>query len=90
MNARWTRAKGIPVAPVVLGLVLGPIVEQNFMISMIKTQWDLTQIFTRPASAVLGALTLVTWTLPLLPWVLRHLRRSGGPDMIVIESWTRD
>ena len=76
-------ANGIPVAPVVLGLVLDPIVEQNFMISMIKTQWDLTQFFTRPASAVLGALALVTWTLPLLPWGLRHLRRSR-------KSWIHD
>jgi len=40
-------ANGIPVAPIVLGMVLGPIVEQNFMVSMIKTQWDLTQFFTR-------------------------------------------
>ncbi len=68
-------ANGLPVAPVVLGLVLGPIVEQNFMISMIKTQWDLTQFFLRPASAILGVVTLVTWALPLLPWALRRLRR---------------
>jgi TctA family transporter len=65
-------ANGIPVAPVVLGLVLGPIVEQNFMVSMIKTQWDMTLFFTRPVSAVLGVLTLATWLLPLLAWLLRR------------------
>ena len=27
--------------PVVLGIVLGPIVEQNFMVSVIKTNWSL-------------------------------------------------
>src|SRR5665648_780968 len=31
-----------PLAPVVLGLVLGPIVEKNFMQSVIKTRWDLS------------------------------------------------
>ena len=72
-------ANDIPVAPVVLGLVLGPIVEQNFMISMIKTNWDVTQFFSRPASALLGALTLITWTLPLLPR-LTHMGASKGPQ----------
>ena len=67
-------ANGIPVAPVVLGLVLGPIVEQNFMVSMIKTQWDVTQFFTRPASAILGGLTGLTWLLPLAPLLARRRR----------------
>jgi TctA family transporter len=65
-------ANGFPVAPVVLGLVLGPIVEQNFMVSMIKTNWDVTQFVSRPVSALLGALTLATWALPLLPALLRR------------------
>jgi putative tricarboxylic transport membrane protein len=67
-------ANGFPVAPVVLGLVLGPIVEQNFMISMIKTNWDLTQFLARPVSALLGVLTLATWAVPLLPSVLGRRR----------------
>jgi TctA family transporter len=66
-------ANGIPVAPIVLGMVLGPIVEQNFMVSMIKTDWDLTQFFTRPVAAVLGVLTVLTWLTPVLP-ALRGLR----------------
>lgn len=57
---------GIPVAPVVLGLVLGPIVEKNFMQSVIKTDWDLTQFLTRPISAVLMVVTLLVLTYPLL------------------------
>ncbi len=65
---------GIPVAPIVLGMVLGPIVEQNFMVSMIKTQWDLTQFFTRPAAAILGVLTILTWLAPFLPALVRRFR----------------
>jgi TctA family transporter len=64
----------IPVAPVVLGLVLGPIVEQNFMVSMIKTQWDLLQFFTRPISAALGGMTLLLWFVPLMVAFLRKRR----------------
>jgi TctA family transporter len=65
-------ANGIPVAPIVLGMVLGPILEQNFMVSMIKTEWDLIQFFTRPAAALLGALTILTWLVPLYPLLLRR------------------
>lgn len=57
---------GIPLAPVVLGLVLGPVVERNFMQSVIKTNWDLTQFFTRPISAVLVVIAALFLLYPLL------------------------
>jgi len=65
---------GIPVAPIVLGMVLGPIVEQNFMVSMIKSDWDLTQFFTRPTAAILAVLTILTWLAPFLPALARRFR----------------
>lgn len=70
----------IPVAPMVLGLVLGPIVEKNFMQSVIKTQWDLSQFFTRPISAVLMVTCLLVLSYPLLRAVVGAVwrRRSGG------------
>jgi putative tricarboxylic transport membrane protein len=57
---------GFPLAPVVLGLVLGPIVEKNFMQSVIKTNWDLSQFLTRPISAVLLVVTVLVLAYPLL------------------------
>jgi TctA family transporter len=71
-------ANGIPVAPVVLGIVLGPIVEQNFMVSMIKSEWDLLQFFTRPAAAILGVLTILTWFAPFLPALARRFRSEAA------------
>jgi putative tricarboxylic transport membrane protein len=67
---------GIPVAPIVLGMVLGPIVEQNFMVSMIKSEWDLTQFFTRPTAAILGVMTILTWLAPFIPAMVQRVR--GG------------
>jgi putative tricarboxylic transport membrane protein len=64
---------GIPVAPVVLGIVLGPIVEKNFMQSVIKTDWDMAQFLTRPISATLMIATVLILAYPLL----RSLRRRG-------------
>lgn len=65
---------GFPLAPVVLGLVLGPIVEKNFMQSVIKTNWDLTQFLTRPISAALMIVTVLALTYPALRGLLRRRR----------------
>lgn len=66
---------GVPVAPVVLGMVLGPILEKNFMMSMIKTDWDLLPFFSRPVAAILGLLTIATWFAPVLT---SRFRRPTG------------
>jgi putative tricarboxylic transport membrane protein len=69
----------IPLAPVVLGIVLGPIVERNFIQSVIKTNWDLTQFFTRPISATLVVLTMLLLLTPAVQALLRR-RRQGLAD----------
>jgi len=66
----YLEINGVPVAPVVLGLVLGPILEKNFMFSMIKTDWDFTLFFSRPVAAVLGVITIAIWLVPLYPKLL--------------------
>jgi TctA family transporter len=64
---------GIPVAPAILGIVLGPMVEDNFMVSMLKSQGDLLAFFERPIAATLGVLVLAIWAL----LVARYLREAG-------------
>ena len=68
---------GFPLAPVVLGLVLGPIVEKNFMQSVIKTNWDLTQFLTRPISATLMIITILVLAYPLLRSLFQSARRRS-------------
>jgi putative tricarboxylic transport membrane protein len=70
----FLEANGFPVAPVVLGLVLGPLVEKNFMMSVIKTDWNLAQFFTRTGSAVLCILTIVIWFFPLYMALLEKVK----------------
>ncbi len=67
-----------PIAPAILGVVLGGMLEQNFVTSMIKSEGDLFAFFERPVAAVLGALTLAVWFLPLLLKRVRQLA-AGGP-----------
>jgi TctA family transporter len=52
---------GFPVAPVILGLVLGEMLEANFMSSMIRSAGDFAAFFSRPIAAALGVMTLGTW-----------------------------
>jgi putative tricarboxylic transport membrane protein len=64
--AFFMEENGIPVAPAILGLVLGHLLEDSFMVSMIKSEWDLTVFFSRPVSAILGVVTIFLWSTPLI------------------------
>jgi len=73
----FLEANGFPVAPVVLGLVLGPILEKNFMMSMIKTEWDFLPFFYRPVSAILCTLTIIIWFFPFLAAFLERAKKKN-------------
>jgi putative tricarboxylic transport membrane protein len=51
----------IPLAPAILGIVLGKIIEDNFMVSMMKAQGNPLAFFEREYSLVLGIITLLLW-----------------------------
>ncbi len=59
-------ANDYPAAPMVLGLVLGKIVEESFMSSMIKADGNLLGFFERPIAGTLGVITILVWLVPLL------------------------
>lgn len=69
---------GFPVAPAILGIVLGGMVEDNFMSSMIKADGELMGFFSRPIAATLGVVTILLWMTPLLLALWRRARRSGA------------
>ncbi|MEO1217841.1 MAG: tripartite tricarboxylate transporter permease [Bacteroidota bacterium] len=53
------RRGGFPLPQVVLGMVLGKIMEQNFMVSSIKSKWDLSSFFERPIALGLMVATIL-------------------------------
>jgi TctA family transporter len=57
---------GFAVAPAILGMVLGAMLEENFISSMIKADGRLLAFFERPIAAGLGVLTLAVLAWPLL------------------------
>lgn len=74
------QANGFPVAPIVLGLVLGPLLEQSFMISLIKSDGDLALFVSRPMSMLLGLLTLLVWVSPLLTHLRKRLNTTSTTE----------
>jgi TctA family transporter len=72
--AYFMEANGFPIAPTILGVVLGGMLEQNFVSSMIKARGDALAFFDRPIAAALGVATILVWLSPL---VTRPLRRRA-------------
>ncbi len=58
-----------PIAPLVLGVILGPIAEESFMNAMISFGNDWTVFFTRPISGTIMAITALTLLLPVIAGV---------------------
>jgi len=63
--AFFMERNGFPIAPVILGVVLGGMFEENFANSMIKAEGDWLAFFERPIAGTLGVVTLLVWLSPL-------------------------
>jgi putative tricarboxylic transport membrane protein len=58
-----------PVAPAIIGLILGPIAEQQLRRALAISQGDASVLFTRPLSGAL--LVLAALVLAATPWFKR-------------------
>lgn len=68
----------IPLAPAILSIVLGKILEKNFLITMIKTEGQFLQFFDRPIAAVLGIVCIAVWGF-IIGHTLRQTFRRNRP-----------
>jgi putative tricarboxylic transport membrane protein len=59
----FMRRYDLPIPPLVMGVILGPMAEQYFLTSMVSNGNDLTVFVTRPVSAVVLSLSalMVVW-----------------------------
>ena len=80
----FMRRYDFPVGPMILGVILGPLMEQQFRRALQITQGDLTIFVTRPISLVILLLALAAMVLPQLPRLLGRGRRfsvgTGSED----------
>ena len=71
------RTFGYPMAPLVLGIVLGDLLEKNLRRGLVLSDGDLTPFFTRPISAVL-VVTIALIVAFRFEFVRRFARRLRG------------
>jgi TctA family transporter len=67
-------------APMLIGFILGPMMEQNFRRAMVLTQGEYMELLTRPVTAIFlfGTLALLTWmVISGLPSVMRKLTKTN-------------
>src|SRR5512134_133412 len=72
----FLRRQGFPVAPFVLGIVLGDIVDKSLRRGLVLSDGDLAPFFTRPIAGVLAAVVVLT-VLAQVPAVRRLLARNA-------------
>jgi putative tricarboxylic transport membrane protein len=57
-------------------VVLGGMLEENFITSMIKSNGNLGAFFSRPIALGLAAVTMLVWFLPVVVKVVRGRREA--------------
>jgi putative tricarboxylic transport membrane protein len=60
-----------PIAPAILGVVLGGMLEENFITSMIKADGNMMAFFSRPIAATLAVVTILVWVMPVVMKLLK-------------------
>ncbi|MGH3088001.1 MAG: tripartite tricarboxylate transporter permease, partial [Rubrobacteraceae bacterium] len=72
----FMRKFDFPVAPAILGAILGPLMETQFRRAIAISQGDLSVFVTRPLSLIILLLAVAVLLLPLLSSF-----RSSGPNV---------
>ena len=78
------RVLDVPVAPAVVGLILGPLAEQQFRRALSISQGDPSVFFTHPISAAILIIALLLVLVPL--FIRRRQRRADLPANTPAES----
>ncbi len=75
----FMESRQVPLAPMILGLILGPMVEENLRAGLIKTAGDFTPFFTRPICLTLIVLLVMAYVATPVGRLVRSLvsRKEG-------------
>ena len=68
---------GFPVAPLILGMIMGELLEENFMQAMIAADGNILAFFSRPIAATLGITTILVWFSPLIRQLVAQYRKRS-------------
>ena len=74
----WLRKLGVPMAPLILGFVLGEMMEQNLRRALSISNGELSILWSSPIALGLWITALLMLTLPALMRTLTRRRAGGG------------
>ncbi|MQW68687.1 tripartite tricarboxylate transporter permease [Sinorhizobium medicae] len=74
----FMRRYDFPTSPVIIGMILGPLAEQQFRRAMTMSQGDLSVFVARPISASLLVLAFIALTAPIVLSFLRSRRETAA------------
>ncbi|MET7398679.1 tripartite tricarboxylate transporter permease [Dactylosporangium sp. NPDC005572] len=80
--AMFMRHLEFPVAPVILGVILGPMMEIQFRRALLLSDNDLTIFVRRPLTLILLLLAVAALGLPHLPRLIARVRGRGGAQRL--------
>jgi putative tricarboxylic transport membrane protein len=79
----FMRRFDLPIGPMILAVILGPLMEAQYRRAMSIGQGDLTVLVSRPLSATILAAALVALIAPYTPALIRRLRGKAATGRLV-------
>jgi putative tricarboxylic transport membrane protein len=76
----FMRRFDFPVAPVILGVILGPLMEAQFRRTLLVSDGDFGAFLERPFAVVVFLLAIAALVLPATVGAVRRVRGLGGED----------
>ncbi|GLK84081.1 tripartite tricarboxylate transporter permease [Ancylobacter defluvii] len=70
---------GYPPVPLVLGMILGPLLERGIRRTLVASQGDLSVFFKSPIALAIIAVTLALF---IVPWLLKRRARAKAASVI--------
>lgn len=74
----FMRKAGLPAAPAVLALILGPMVERSLSHSLTLSHGRISVFFERPISVALLTVTIIMLLVPAFKWLRVYLANYGS------------
>jgi putative tricarboxylic transport membrane protein len=78
VGAYFLRKRGYEMAPLVLGLVLGPLLDKSLRRGLVLSDGSIVPFFTRPIAMAFAAVTIFTLLLYVKPFKAAVVRVRTG------------
>lgn len=75
----FMRRYAFPIAPVILGVILGPVMETQFRRALTASGGDMSVFYIRPLTIGLLSVAMLALAVPYLPAIVARVRGRERP-----------